>query len=184
MDFSYLWDSWLDKFSWLAVFGMSGVMVYMISTHAVETKHNNVIHSPQARLALKYVPRRSPEVERVIKQCALLFKEKKTDELIALANKIIVANPAESFGYMYLGRGYSLKKDFPRSISNYRKAVEMNPDFVDKTSPDRIGKKYLIPLVQAAVVWSRSPAFKKLDNAKATLKSLYYLQRRMAGGCE
>jgi tetratricopeptide (TPR) repeat protein len=184
MDTGYLWDSWLDKLSWLAVFGMGGLMVYMISTRIVETGRSDVIHSPQARLELKYVPRRSPEVEKAIKMCGEFFKKNKADELIALAAKLVAANPKESFGYMYLGRGYSLKEDYPNSLSNYRRAVEMNPDFVDKTSPDKIGKKYLIPLVRKVVVFSRSPAFKKIDNYKSTLKNLYYLQRRMAGGCE
>jgi tetratricopeptide (TPR) repeat protein len=184
MDISYLWDSWLVKFSWLSVFAMSGVMIYMLSTHVVETKAHGVIHSPQARLELKYKPRRSPKIDNAIKQCVLLFSENKADELIALAKEIITADPKESFAYMYLAHGYSLKDNYPGSLANYRQAVEMNPDFVDKTSPDRIGKKYLMPLVRKAVVLSRTSEFKKTDNYKATLKNLYYLQRRMAGGCE
>lgn len=184
MDISYLWDSWLDKFSWLSVFAMSGVMIYMLSTHVVETKAHGVIHSPQARFEQKYSPRRSPQVEKAIKKCSELFKENKADELIALAKEILSVDPKESFGYMYLGHGYSLKENYPGSLANYRKAVEMNPDFVDKTSPNRIGKKYLMPLVRKSVVLARTSEFKKADNYKATLKNLYYLQRRMAGGCE
>lgn len=182
MDVSYLWDSLLDKFSWLSVFVMSGVMIYMLSTHVVETKAHGIIHSPQP--IWEHKPRRSPQVEKAIKKCSELFKENKADELIALAKEIISINPKESFGYMYLGHGYSLKEDYPGSLDNYRKAVEMNPDFVDKTSPDKIGKKYLMPLVRKAVILARNSEFKKADNYKATLKNLYYLQRRMAGGCE
>jgi tetratricopeptide (TPR) repeat protein len=184
MDISYLWDSWLDKFSWISVFAMSGIMIYMLSTHVVETKAHGVIHSPQARLELKYKPRRSPEIEKAVEQCAKLFSEKKADELIVLAKKVLIVDPKESFGYMYLAHGYNLKEDYPGSLANYRKAVEMNPDFVDKESPDRIGKKYLKPLVRKAVVLARTSGFKKADNYKTTLKNLYYLQRRMAGGCE
>lgn len=184
MDISYLWDSWLVRFSWLSVFVMAGVMIYMLSTHVVETKAHGIIHSPQVRLEQKYKPRRSPELEKAIKQCVVLFQEKKADELITLAKKIIAVNPKESFGYMYLGHGYNLKENYPGSLANYRKAVEMNPDFVDKTSPNKIGKKYLMPLVRKVVILARNSEFKKANNYKTTLKNLYYLQRRMAGGCE
>jgi len=184
MDISYLWDSLLDKFSWLSVFVMAGAIIYMLSTHVVETKAHGVIHSPQARLEEKYTPRRSPQVENAIKKCSELFKENKADELIALAKEIITVDPKESFGYMYLGHGYRLKEDYPGSLANYRKAIEMNPDFVDKTSPNKIGKKYLKPLVRKVVVLARSTEFKQVPDYKTALKNLYYLQRRMAGGCE
>ena len=184
MDVSYLWDSWLDKSSWMAVFFSAGLMIYMVSTHVVEPEAVTSVHSRQSRMEVKYAPRRSPKMEKTLERCAALFKETKTDELIALASNVVTTDPKESFGYMYLGQGYRLKEDYPNSLSNYRKAVEMNPDFVDKTSPDKIGKKYLMPLVRKVVVLARTPSFKKLDNYKATLKNLYYLQRRMAGGCE
>lgn len=184
MDVSYLWDSWLDKSSWLAIFFCGGLMIYMVSTHVVELEAVTTVHSRQSRLEGKFMRRRSPEVEKSIKECAVLFKENKADELIALANKVVASDPKESFGYMFLGQGYRLKEDYPKSLSNYRKAVEMNPDFVDKTSPDKIGKKYLMPLVRKVVVLARTPKFKKIDGFKDTLKNLYYLQRRMAGGCE
>ena len=184
MDISYLWDSWLDKSSWLAIVFSAGLMIYMVSTHVVEPEAVTTVHSRQSRLEAKFVRRRSAEMEKAVAQCAVLFKENKADELIALATDVVKTDPKESFGYMYLGQGYRLKEDIPNSLSNYRKAVEMNPDFVDKTSPDKIGKKYLMPLVRKVVVLARTPAFKKLDNYKGTLKNLYYLQRRMAGGCE
>ncbi len=184
MDISYLWDSWLDKFSWLVIFFSAGLMIYMVSTHVVEPEAVGTVHSRQSRLEVKFARRRTPEVERAVKQCALLFKENKADELIVLANKLVATDPKESFGYMYLGQGYRLKEDIPNSLSHYRKAVEMNPDFVDKNSPDKIGKKYLMPLVRKVVVLARTSKFKKAEGYKATLKNLYYLQRRMAGGCE
>jgi tetratricopeptide (TPR) repeat protein len=184
MDVDYLYDSWLDKVSWLIVFGFSGLIVYMISTRVVETRGQSVLHSPQARLELKYVPRRSPEVEKAIKQCAVFYKDGKADDLIALGKKIIAVNSRESFGYMYLARGYKLKNDYSAALTNYRKAVELNPDFVDKKSPDKIGKTDLIPLVQKAIFLSRKPAFKKIANYKTTMKNLYFMQRRLAGGCE
>ncbi len=184
MDLDYLYESWLDKISWLIIFSLSGWMVFMVSIHVIETKKNEVVHSPQARLEQNYVPRRSPEVERAIKRCSVFYKEKKGDELIDLSKKIIGTNSKESFGYMYLARGYTLKEDYPGSLANYRKAIEMNPDFVDKTSPDKIGKTDLIPLVRKVILLSRTPAFKKINNYKATMKNLYYLQRRLAGGCE
>lgn len=184
MDIEYLHESWLDKISWLLVFGSFGWIVFMLSTHVGETQGGNVLHSPQARLEQKYVPRRSPEIVKAIKQCAVLYKEKKDNELIDLAQKIIAADSKESFGYMYLARGYILKKDYSGSLANYRKAIEMNPEFVDKNSSDKIGKTDLIPLVQLVIRLSRTPAFKQINNYKATMKNLYYMQRRLAGGCE
>ena len=184
MDLDILYDSWLDKISWLILFGISGVMIHMLSTHAIETKDQYVTQAHQARMEMKYIHKRSPELETAIKRCSELYKEKKADELIALGKKIIATNKKESFGYMYLGRAYRLKKDYHNALVNFRRAIELNPEFVDKNSPDKIGKTDLIPLVNKMIIMSRTPAFKKIENYKTTMKNLYYLQRRLAGGCE
>jgi hypothetical protein len=72
-----------------------------------------------------------------------------------------------------------------KAIAHVARAVRMNGDYVDQHSP--LSRRDLIdPLLDGELVEikrqsTENPASTSLV---ATLKDLYYLQGRMAGGCE
>jgi tetratricopeptide (TPR) repeat protein len=184
----YLWESWLDKVSWGAVILITAVIGVMLYTHHQEVKASGTaIASATSRgTAQRFVRKRSPETEKILAETIKLYEEKKYPETIASAEKILKFDSSEPFAYLYLARAYREQGDMDQSIINYSQAIKLHPDFVDKKSEDFLGKKTkeLKPYVNKAIIYSRSKEFRNKPNYKKVLKHLYYLQRRMAGGCE
>jgi tetratricopeptide (TPR) repeat protein len=119
-------------------------------------------------------------------QTIKLYEEDNYPETITSAEKILQMDAAEPFAYLYLARAYREQDNIEQSIINYSEAIRLHPDFVDKKSEDFLGrkKKELKPYVDRALIYSRKKEFRSKPNYKKVLKHLYYLQRRMAGGCE
>ena len=97
----------------------------------------------------------------------------------------MVKHPNMSLSSVYLARLNVKLGHVEKAIADYRKAVEMDPDYVDKKASLFIG-----PEIKKFVTQSKSFVEKQLaenpDNkeSKRALKNIYYLQRRLAGGCE
>ena len=183
----YLWESWLDKLSWLAIILISAMVGVMLYSHQQEVKaSNDTIAGAAERTAQRFVRKRSPEVEKALAATIKLYKENKYPEIIAQAEKILQMDAVEPFAYIYLARAYREQGNIEQSIVNYSEAIRLHPDFVDKKSEDFLGrkKKELKPYVDRALIYSRKKEFRSQPNYKKVLKHLYYLQRRMAGGCE
>ena len=102
-------------------------------------------------------------------------------DLQALAS----SNPASSDAHALLGEAYARLMDYPSSMREYRLAISMDPEFLDKKSGKFVGKR-----VKAAVKDAMDEAKKALaanpddPKAKAALSDAYYLERMLAGGCE
>jgi tetratricopeptide (TPR) repeat protein len=184
---SYLWESWLDKISWLVVVVIGALIGVMLYTHHQEVKASGtIIAGAPERAAQRFIRRRSPEVEQALAEAIKLYEEKKYPEAIAAAKKILQLDRAEPFAYLYLARAYREQDNVEQSIINYSEAIRLHPDFVDKKSEDFLGRKRkeLKPYVDRALIYSRTKEFRSKPGYKKVLKHLYYLQRRMAGGCE
>jgi len=76
------------------------------------------------------------------------------------------------------------KMDPVSAVSQYRKAVDLNPDFTDKTSPSFEGGKIRAALKEAKRkvedALGKDPGNEQLKNARG---DIYYLLRRLAGSC-
>lgn len=72
------------------------------------------------------------------------------------------------------------RNDYALTISEYRKAVEANPDYLDAKS-DEIKKA----IKEAIFEWTEREKKNPDDKiAKQGLKDAYYLRRKFGGGCE
>jgi tetratricopeptide (TPR) repeat protein len=183
---SSLWESWLDKASWIAIVAIFVIIGVMLYTHQPELNVNPTPAHASVRATNRFVLERSAEVEKALTQTAKLYNAKKYNETIAQANKILQMDKNEPFAYLYLARAYRELDNLDEGITNYSQAIRLHPDFVDKKSEDFLGrnKKELKPYVDRAITVSRSKEFRSKPNYKKVLKHIYYLQRRMAGGCE
>ena len=71
------------------------------------------------------------------------------------------------------------------TIHNYRRAVEMEADYVDERTPLFIGNEIKKLVTEGREKFSREKALKPKDKeVRKALKDVYYLQSRLAGGCE
>ncbi|MEW6088227.1 MAG: hypothetical protein AB1498_07975 [bacterium] len=83
------------------------------------------------------------------------------------------------------GRSFFAKSDFVRAISEYRRAVEIEPDYIDERTGLFLGdeikdviKKTIFELTGEE---KKTPADKIIRQG---LKDAYYLRRRFGRGCE
>jgi len=180
--FAYLWESWLDKIACGGVVVILAGMVVMFALHQPEATASRLV-SRQDSSASRNLPQRSAEIQAALDKSKSLLEAKDYPRAIALAQGIIQQDPKESFAYVYLARALRAQGDLAQSLRKYGMAVKLNPDFVDKKSPDKIGPE-LKALVRTAVIETRKPEFEQQPDYKKSIKALYYLQRRLAGGCE
>ncbi len=179
-----LWETWLDKVACVGIVVILGSMVLMLYTHEPEaTAHGVASLSPASKGIAAQIHQRTPAIQAALDKSKSLLESKDYSQLAATAAEIIKQDPKESFAYVYLARAYVGQNELPKSLINYATAVKLNPDFVDKKSPDKIGPE-LKALVRSALIETRKEEYNKLPDARKSVKALYYLQRRLAGGCE
>lgn len=182
---AHLWETWLDKLTWGGIVIILASMVFMFHSHRQEARATGVVSIPafQEVTASHNLPQRSPAIQTALDKSKSLLEAEDYSRAISVAQGIIQQDPKESFAYVYLARAKLANNELGESIRNYALAVKLNPDFVDKKSPDKIGPE-LKTLVRDAVIETRKAAFKQRPGYKKSIKALYYLQRRLAGGCE
>jgi hypothetical protein len=71
-----------------------------------------------------------------------------------------------------------------RAILEYKEAVDLNPDYLDKKTPLFQGKKLKTAAAEALVeIGNRLKLNPGDEQVKRERKIIYYLQRRIAGSC-
>jgi len=106
-------------------------------------------------------------------------------EALESLNKIADEYPAVSDTYALMGEVYSRMQDYPEAMKSFRRALMMDPDYVDKKSKKYIGGRMESSMKegmkQAKAALQKDPSDK---SAKKALEDAYYIERMLAGGCE
>ena len=98
---------------------------------------------------------------------------------------IMQKHPNKPLSYIYLAQLDLKQGRLGDSVHNYRLAVEMQPDFVDKKALLYQGEAITKVVKEGTDKFQREQKLKPDDkNVKQALKDVFYLQRRLAGGCE
>nr|MBF0222381.1 hypothetical protein [Desulfobulbaceae bacterium] len=138
------------------------------------------------------LPGKGQEVQRYI--------DPNFDTKLALAKKLIASGSIEQAGllvdellknYAFEGQPYMLKGDIflrkqqpVQAMSQYRKAIDLNPDFLDKKTTVFQGKKIKKTVDEAQVLIDEALAENPgNEEQKEYKKMLYYMLRKIAGSC-
>jgi len=101
-----------------------------------------------------------------------------------LADQLIKAYPFEGMPYMLKGDVLLHEQDPVAAMLQYREAVDLNPDFLDKKTKSFQGKKIKETVDEAQVVIEKGLAGGGVSpTAVKNKKILYYMLRKIAGGC-
>ncbi|HLB25036.1 MAG TPA: hypothetical protein VJM83_01775 [Nitrospirota bacterium] len=100
--------------------------------------------------------------------------------------KLVAAqNPTVAEAHALLGQAYSRLLDYKGSVREYRLALSLDADYVDKKSEKFIGKRIKAAVKEAKPVFASTLEAKPDDQcAEAALNDCRYLERMLAGGCE
>ena len=122
-----------------------------------------------------------PETIKNIKDLIAVNNIKKAEAIIT---ELLEKYSYEGEAHMLKGDIMMRKQDPAASIRSYRKAVELDPDYVDKKASAFQGRKIRIAVSEAKNIIETALA-KDPDNKemKQDRKTVYYLLRSLAGSC-
>jgi tetratricopeptide (TPR) repeat protein len=175
---------WLDKVSIVAVAGLIVAAGGMLGNQQINKRHSDNRGEIDGGKGISYASQ--VEVDRQMYSAVTAYQDKGLhDEAIAELDRIAKNYPGNSLSYMYLAESYLAQGRLADAIRNYRRAVEMEPDYVDKRTTLFRGEELKDVVTEGILKLEREKKLKpKDDEVKQALKDVYYLQRRLAGGCE
>lgn len=114
-----------------------------------------------------------------------LLEEKRYVQVEEQLLEIEKSHPDNSKSMIYRAKLQYEQGEVAKAIHNYRLAVKKTPDYVDKKTPLFIGNKIMAVISEARGKLLREKKLKPGDmSIRVALEDIYYLQRRIAGGCE
>lgn len=126
----------------------------------------------------------SPEFDQKSKVAAALMSAGSYDKAKDLVQGLVEQFPFEGRAFMLLGDLY-MRQGLPiKAMYEYRNAIDLNPDFLDKRTEVFQGKKIKVAVEEARVAIEQGLAEKpSAENWDEYRRTLYYMQRRIKGSC-
>jgi tetratricopeptide (TPR) repeat protein len=175
---------WLDRLSIAAIVVITIMVISMLANQEIMKgrQDNPDVEGKQDKspYALQM------EVDKKLYQEVISYKEQgRYPEAMAKLKAIMKKYPERSLSYVYMAQLYLKQGNLGDSIHNYRRAVEIEPDYVDKRTPLFIGDKIKQLVTEGRKKFGREKMLRPKDkDVRKTIDDIYYLQSRLAGGCE
>lgn len=167
----------LDKFSAVAIIGLALWGLLLIITQSGE-------QGKQRETERVAVQIKDPTLDNKIALAKTLLASNNIDQAEKLLTELINAYPFEAIPYFLNGDVHLYRQDPVGAMREYRKAVDLNPDFLDKKSDLFQGKKVKKTVEEARAVIESGLAANNRDEALlAARKEYYYMLRKIAGSC-
>ena len=175
---------WLDKISIATLGVLLCITVIMVAQSEIaHRKQDNPGHEEGAKQPSYRL--KQERNDRIFKEVRSQIKAGDLDNAIGALKEIMEKHPDNAQTYVYMAQIKLRRGKLGESIQNYRQAVEMEPDFVDQRTPFYIGDKLEVLVREGMDKYKREKELKPGDQSvDKVLKDVYYLQRRLAGGCE
>ena len=139
--------------------------------------------SPEAQRQL--LTRRLAEDQVIFGQVADLLGQKNFALAREKLQEIKAAHPDNPTVLVYLARLHAGSGRLIQTLDSYRRAVDRDPVFLDRSTPLFIGNEISDLINEARSKLQREKRLKPDDQSiQNALENLAYLQRRIAGGCE
>ncbi len=176
---------WLDKINMTILAGLVAVTLAMLVQHGLASRrHGGATVSAEELLLRSYREQAARDAE-LYKDVRVLREQGRTRQARARLEEIMKSHPDNPRSYVALARLALADGSLVGAIGNYRKAIDARPEYVDKKTPFFIGTEIQAVVTEALRKLPRERKLKPDDTTIATaLQNVYYLQRRLAGGCE
>jgi tetratricopeptide (TPR) repeat protein len=175
----------LDKISIAAIAVLVMATIGMLSNREISKRQHG--HNPGSEseggknsYALQI------EMDRKIYQeVASYQKQGLHAKAMAKLEDVMKKYPQRPRSHVYMAQLHLKQGELASAIHEYRQAVEMEPDYVDERTPLFIGNEIKELVVEAREKFGREKKLRPQDKiVKIALNDVYYLQSRLAGGCE
>lgn len=166
----------LDKISALAIIALA---LWALALVAVQLGREEA--RPEAQQA---VVRVDPVLDKKIALTKTLLAGNNLEQAEKLLAEVIAAYPFEAMPYFLNGDVHLYRQDVVGAMLEYRKAVDLNPDYLDKKAAAFQGKKIKKTVEEARTVIESGLAAKGGDEALISARKVYYyMLRKIAGSC-
>jgi len=170
----------LDRISIWAIVILVISSSALISHHMGEARHEKI----NQRIANADNTAINPEVENKSKVIKGLIEGNNLAKAEILVRELIQKYPYEGEPRMLMGDIYFRKQELIKAVFEYKEAVDLNPDYLDRKTPLFQGKKLKMAVKEAMEEMEKKIKANPDDESlKQTRKVIYYLQRRIAGSC-
>ncbi len=153
----------------------------VVRDHAVEAKPDR---SRQPMAAAADNPLMSGEIDgkgRLIKN---LLDAGSLPQAEIIARELVGKYPYEGEPHMLMGDLFMRRQEPLKAMHEYKEAVDLDPDYLDKKTPLFQGKKLKVAVGEAlAEVTNRLRLDPGDESLKSERKIIYYLYRKIAGSC-
>ena len=171
----------LDRISIWAIVILIISSFALISGHMGEARPDR---SPQQRAAVSNAAATSGEIAGRVKLARNLMEAGNLVKAEVLVRDLIQNYPYEGEPRMVMGDICMRRQEPVRGMLEYKEAIDLNPDYLDKKTPLFQGKKLKIAVREALAEIDEGLRQNPADESlKKDRKTLYYLQRRIAGSC-
>ena len=171
----------LDKVSILAIIVLCVSSLVLISGHKGEARLDR---NTQQRGAAVEASTHDGEREAKVKQARNLQDSDNPGKAEVLIQELIQKYPYDGEPHMMMGNILMRKQEPIRAMREYKEAVDLNPDYLDKKASLYQGKKLKTAAKEAMEEIEKriqqTPGDKSLRSER---KTIYYLQGKIAGGC-
>lgn len=172
---------WIDRLSIWAIVLIIIASFALIAGHVGEAKPER---PAQQRTSAAEYPAKNVEIDGRVKLIRNLMESDSLGKAEMMARELIQQYPYEDAVHMTMGDIFMRRQDPVKAVLEYREAIDINPDFLDKKTPLFQGKKIKTAVTEALTEIDRKIRLAPDDEAlKRERKTIYYLQRRIAGSC-
>ena len=171
----------MDRLDKIAALALTGLAVWALALVVIQ-EHRPDDHPPapaqQAELRV------DPALKQKLDLTRNLLADNNIEQAQGLIAELIRAYPYEATPYLLQGDAFLYRQDVMAAMRAYRRAVDLNPDFLDKKSKLFQGKKIKKTVEDAgAAIESGLAARPEDERLLASRKTYYYMLRKIAGSC-
>jgi len=168
-----------------ALIALTVITAGMLIQHQISAQSlQGAADNPKVDLKIVYEQRIARDNELYAEVIQLLAQKQSTLAMEKL-EEIKKAHPENPQSFIYQAQLQDAQGQIAAAIHSYRLAVDNDPDYVDKKTPLFIGNEIMNMITEARSKLQREKKLKPGDKSiLLALEDIYYLQRRIAGGCE
>jgi tetratricopeptide (TPR) repeat protein len=138
----------------------------------------------QQRTGAAEYPVVNGEIDKKVKLIKNFMEADNLSQAEVLTKELRDRYPYEGEPRMLMGDILMRRQEPVKAMLEYREAIDLNPDYLDKKTPLFQGKKLKIAVGEAlAELEKRKKLNPRDESMQSERKTIYYLYRRIAGSC-
>ena len=175
----------IHKLSIAALLALTGITASMLIQHHISVQRlQGTVGNPKVELKKVYEQRIARDIE-IYAEVVQLLSQKQFAKAGEKLEEIKTSHPENPQSLIYQAQLQYDQGQIAAAIHSYRLAVDNEPDYVDKKTPLFIGNEIMNMVTEARSKLQREKKLKPGDKSIIlALEDIYYLQRRISGGCE